>query len=214
MKMILRISSFIAVSVMMTVFLRCGTGGETTPKEEAAYREWMQTQARKQVAGLERTPGVAGQGSARRGDRTTDADPASGRDQKPYTPQTSHADPDYYADDAVVLQPGQIWRSEVAFPLTDAGGDRPDDAQVRVVRNEWSDRGVDVRIDEVATEPAETGWRARVRYSIALDRHAPVRFDEPSRQGDVVIAAGHEVYRVHLIHLENYEGLALRPVGR
>jgi hypothetical protein len=57
------------------------------------------------------------------------------------------------------------------------------------------------------------GWRARVRYRIAMPLEAPILAEDRSIWGEVVIAAGvgGEPYKLHLIHLEDREGAALRP---
>jgi hypothetical protein len=55
---------------------------------------------------------------------------------------------------------------------------------------------------------------ARVRYRVAVPAGAPVRVDDPSLWGEVVIAAGRggrePAFRAHLVHLESFEGVALR----
>lgn len=61
-----------------------------------------------------------------------------------------------------------------------------------------------------------SGWRALVDLRITVPPGAPVRPDDPSIWGQFTIAGNdrNRPYRAHLIHLESYEGIALRPVQR
>jgi hypothetical protein len=61
-----------------------------------------------------------------------------------------------------------------------------------------------------------SGWRARVRYRISLPDDLPVNAGDRSWWGQITIAAGSggDVYKAHLIHLEDHDGVAVRPYRR